>query len=204
MMHLPRFLKKNNFFIFIIYSLSVVCIGQDKPKNDNALILEIAMRTENSYNLWVLHYIIIQNRVYSGDIFHGGNTTCLSQENKVDTSINCLIANEELILLENKIQKFNYKKFVSGFPFIDTNFYWKSFSVPIEYYELACSVETPDFFKFLFTYKYNGICINRVRIKKLRKDKFPNNLYEQILANNVCLRRLQISYNEFEKCLNNK
>lgn len=207
-MHFKHFPKKNNFIILLLYLLFNNFTAQT-IKSGDAFIINVILKTndiikDNSELLryyWGLYYVVIDNKVYSGDIFEGRNFTCKVPRDFFEKNRDYMIPPyEDMKLIEKKMDALKYRKFKSGIEYIDTNFYWKCIKVSINYLELPCIVQTPDFFKFVYKGN-NGLAITKLNSKKIKKCNFPKFFLELIIKNEKCLYKLDYSYTEFEKCL---
>ncbi len=199
-MHLIQFLRRSSLIILIFLLLSIDCRSQVEVKSGVASIIEVVTKTKNVNVLWVLHYIVIGNRVYSGDAFHGRNFSCKIPKDYMDKAQNYLTPPDELALVEKRMDAMKFSKFKTRIKYIDTTFFWKSIDIPIEYIELPCNIESPDFFKFIYSDQKNGLCITKIILNKLKKTSFPKFFLQQIIRNKDCLQDLELSYRDFEKC----
>lgn len=199
MIRFKHYLKLSNLIFILLFSVN--SLAQGNIKKGNITIVEVITKTKNNNLLWALHYIIVDNKVYSGDIFHGANFTCIMNGSYKDSIKDYLILMNELESLEKKLNNIKFKKFETKLKNIDTNYFWKCISVPSKYLKLNCNITTPDFFKFIYKEKYNGINLLWVKKRKIKECEFPKFFLSAIIENRKCLEKLNSSYQEFEECL---
>ena len=172
--------------ILILLLLSVMCLAQNTKQNDSAIIVRVAYKMQNN-KLWVLNYILIDDKVYSGDFLVGLNFTCTSEISKpIYDSLMVNYKYPDTRLIERKFDHIPYSDFKTQCQYIDTNFFWKAIIIPLKFILLPCVVETPDFFNYIYKNTYNGIQIVGMNNKKIRKSNLPDFFVELIKQNKLC------------------
>lgn len=210
-MPLIHYLKKNLIKLCFFALIQFVGYSQNENKLKTIKIIRIGLITDtiksstelskDTIQTWELNYIIIDRKIYSGDILNGSNFTCIKNLN--NNYVNKITLNnsfEELEVLKDTLYKFPYKRLKTSVSFLDKMFIVSCVSIRAKYILLPCNVTTPDFLFFLFK-EYNGIHLYDLQIEKLKKSKVPNFFIQKIKKNKRCLEKLQTSYLEYENCV---
>ncbi len=198
------------FFFVIKYltfcTLSINNATAQITKKADAIIVEVFRKTKDKTPqgftvLWNLYYVIIENKVYSGDDFKNNHIfLCRSLDGYLDTIPNNTFLRRELrFLKDEKIDGIPLKKFTTKLRVIDDKFYWHSIIVPIEYIDLPWRVEGDDFLKFLYMDEYNALYIKKIDLKNIKEGHFPKFILDKMIENRKCLSI--DSYYGFEDCL---
>lgn len=208
-MRLKHFLKRRNKNWIVLIGFLVVFWGnvqsQNLIKEGDIYIIEIDVLTINiRNNEWLadaFYYIVINDKVYSGDMFRGANFTCRVPEE-------FYLNNKEYFVPSTKVEKFvekefevDSKEFMTGDSCIDRRFYWMCMKVRGSYLELPCHVAAFDVFEFMYDDNpNNGIFIIDIKDEKGTHTCLPFCFTYKIMQN---IERIK-KYIGYEDCMNKK
>ena len=189
------------FYLIILLVFMTSSIAAQTTKKADALVIKVFNKTKDK-TLWVIYYIVIENKVYSGDnLINNHIFECRSLDGYLDSIPNNTFLVNELYSLKMEMIKIQLKGFKTKIPHIDNEFYWSSIIVPIEYIDLPFKIVKHDFLKFLYTEEYNALYMKKIDLKKMEKGHFPKFILNKMIANEKCLKVLVNTYFGFEDCL---
>jgi hypothetical protein len=143
---------------------------------------------------------VINKIIYSGDVFVGGNFTCVDElkQNILD-SMKLHRSSDDIRLFDKKLDTIKYNFLKIDNPALDREFFYKCVSVPVKYLVLNCNVRVQDYFLFLYQQNYNGIELIDIDCSQLKSSKIPEFILKKL--KNPCLEKLNTSYWEFHECV---
>jgi len=146
-------MKKLHFIFFFLFTINMQGFALHLERQ-NVYFISLAKRTDDN-KLWVMYYVFINGKVYSGNYWQGYNANCRLPQ-KVSDSLYSYHVDENIFLLKKKIDKLQLKNFRTKNLSLNKGFYWNCIKVKMSYVLLDCNIEEKDFLSSMFD-RFNGI-----------------------------------------------